>query len=191
MCIRDSYWIENHLQSPALKIFFEFMTNKKNFVIPGAITGLIVLLIYKKHGLAFILTTALVVAIDDAFPHQVIKPLVGRPRPCHALDILKHIANCSNSFSFPSNHAVNAFTIASISSLYFRNRAVIIITFTAALMIALSRVYLGQHYPTDILAGAILGSAVGYLGSKLIPTILRFLNALPKIEQWTNPTKNS
>lgn len=185
------YWIEGHLQYPALRVFFEFMTDKKNFVIPGAVAGVAILLAYKKNGLAFILTTAIVVAINDAFIHQLIKQWVARPRPCHTLEILKHIPNCTNSFSFPSNHAGNAFALASISSLYFRNRAVIMTAFILALFAALSRVYLGQHYPTDILAGAVLGSTIGFLGSKLIPITLRFLNTWPKIEQWTNPTKNS
>lgn len=174
-----------------MQSFFEFMTNKKNFAVPGAIAGLIILRTYKKHGLAFILTAGIMVGVNDAIIHQAIKPLIGRPRPCHALEILKHISNCTNSFSFPSNHAANAFVVASISSLYFRNRLVIIPMFTMALIVALSRVYLGQHYPTDILAGALLGSAFGCLGFKLYPIILRLISASPKIEQWTRPTKNS
>lgn len=179
------YWIENHLQSPALRIFFEFMTNKKNFAIPGAIVGVIVLLAYKKHGLAFILTTIIAVIMNDILLHQVIKPLVGRTRPCHVVEILKHVSNCSGSFSFPSNHAANAFVIASISGLYFKNKSLIMTLFALALIVALSRVYLGQHYPTDILAGAIFGSAVGFLGYRLNPKVLQYLNTWPKIEQWT------
>jgi undecaprenyl-diphosphatase len=162
------------------------MTNKKNFVIPGVIACAIILLAYKKQGLSFIVATGLAVVVSDVILHQLIKPLVGRVRPCHALEILRHIANCSGSFSFPSNHASNAFTVATIASLGFRKAAVMAPLFIIAAFIALSRVYLGQHYPTDILMGALWGSGAGYLGHKADPKIMQYLNTWPKIEQWTS-----
>lgn len=167
------------------------MTDKKNFVIPGVVAGSIVLLVFKKRGLAFILAMCVAVVVSDLTLHRLVKPLVGRPRPCHVLEILKHVANCSNSFSFPSNHAANAFTVAAIAGLCFRHVAVIVPLFIVAAIVALSRVYLGQHYPTDIVMGALWGSVAGYLGYKLDPIVLQYLNTWPKIEKWTSTTKNS
>lgn len=166
-----------------------FVTNKKNFIVPGAAAGLFVLAKYKKDGLAFLLTLGIMVGVGDAFAGHVLKPLVGRVRPCHVLDVLKHVDNCSNSLSFPSNHAVNAFIVATLAGLHFRQSAPYL--FVLACLVAISRVYLGQHYPTDVIGGAICGTVIGYLGYRLLPRILRGLNAIPKIQKWTNPAKNS
>jgi undecaprenyl-diphosphatase len=131
------------------------------------------------RGLALVLATALAVSFSDLLG-ATLKELIERDRPCHILANVKDIANCSNSFSFPSNHAINTFTFATIVTLTYRKFGFLL--YTLALLIGYSRVYLGVHYPTDVLAGIICGIVIGHTGYKyLYLNILNFFKKpLPK-----------
>ena len=95
-------------------------------------------------------------------PREILKPFFNRPRPC--LELLNAIvySRCSHNPSFPSNHASNIFTLATLFTGVFRNT--ILLAFTIALLVGTSRIYLGVHYPTDILGGAAMGLVMGLLG---------------------------
>jgi undecaprenyl-diphosphatase len=73
---------------------------------------------------------------------------------------LLHGAVCTDSFSFPSNHASNTFALAAFISYNYRRLA--IPSFLAACLVGYSRIYLSTHYPTDVLAGAALGMLLGF-----------------------------
>ena len=139
-----------------------FITDKTNFYIPGVIFLVLILVAYKKRGLALIIASAAFVGLNDFIGHEVIKETLQRPRPCHILPDFQHIGNCSTSFSFPSNHASNLFTAATLLTLFSRNLA--FIAYTCALLVGYSRVYLGLHYPSDVLGGALCGIVFGVLG---------------------------
>ena len=97
-----------------------FITIKQNFIVPGVIMLLLILWFYRLRGLAFIIAGAAFIGLNDFINHNFLKELVARPRPCHTLPELQHIVNCSNSYSFPSNHASNLFTAATVTGLCFR-----------------------------------------------------------------------
>ena len=150
----------------------QFISIKQNFIWPGAICLLSFLWIKRMRGLALILATIIAVAFSDLLG-ATLKDLIARDRPCHILANVKDIANCSNSFSFPSNHAINTFTFATIVTLAYRNFGFLL--YSLALFIGYSRVYLGVHYPTDVLAGIICGILIGHTGYKyLYLNILNF-----------------
>ena len=140
----------------------EFISIKQNFIVPGIILAVLILFVWRKRGLAFLVSGAIVVGLNDFISHQILKELFARPRPCHTLTDFNHITNCSNSFSFPSNHASNLFTFATLMTLCFRNT--VFLVYTMALLVGYSRVYLGVHYPTDVLGGAVCGIVMGILG---------------------------
>lgn len=148
-----------------LDVFMAFITNKKNFVVPGALLIAAILWIHKKRGLAFVLATTIIISLNDVIVAEILKPFFARPRPCHVLEGLEHVTSCSGNFSFPSGHASNIFTFAAITSLCFRNTLPLV--FIIAGLVALSRVYLGVHYPADVIAGAAVGLFMGFLGYKL------------------------
>jgi len=110
------------------------------------------------------LTTAAVVWIADVIGLGL-KQLVDRPRPETTLPQADPLLHASGP-SFPSGHATTAFAGATILALLLR-RAVPAL-FVLAAGIAFSRVYVGVHYPSDVLAGAVLGSAVALAAVRLL-----------------------
>jgi len=149
----------------------QFISIKQNFLWPGIVSIIIFLWLKRMRGLALVLATALAVSISD-FLGATLKELITRDRPCHVLSHVKDIANCSNSYSFPSNHAVNSFTFSTIVTLAYKNLSFLL--YISALLVGYSRVYLGVHYPTDVLSGALFGILIGFLGYKYF--YLKILN---------------
>lgn len=127
----------------------------------GSLWGLlgIALLVADPHGHGpIVVTLALAIAVNVAIFSSV-KKLVGRPRPFETWDHLKCIMLPPDRFSFPSGHTMTAFTVLGV--LYGPLPGVFLLILPAAVAIGLSRVYLGLHYPTDVLIGALLGAMTG------------------------------
>ncbi len=101
---------------------------------------------------------------------SVLKIVVGRARPCHALAWLEpQRLRWPNDFSFPSGHAAGAFAVAAFVFAAVDRRLGGAL-FVVAALVAFSRVALGMHYPTDVLAGAVLGTAIGLTSRRFGPT---------------------
>lgn len=138
-----------------------------------------------RTGAWALLLVAVAVGLADLLAAGVLKPWVDRLRPCFALcDIRLLVPRQSHSPSFPSNHAANCFAAAAVLSSL--GRGVARISFLLAALVALSRVYLGVHYPLDVVAGALLGLGVGR-GVRTLPegiAAVRFSleSRLPKIK---------
>ena len=148
-----------------------FVSTKENFYIPGLICLVAFLGTYKYRGLACLIALSTTIVLSDSIGHYILKEGIQRLRPCHVLpqDIIG-IVSCSNSFSFPSNHAANTFAAATLLSLCFRKATFLFFVF--ALIVCYSRVYLKMHYPTDVLGGMIFGSAMGFLGYQVYSRII-------------------
>ena len=95
----------------------------------------------------------------DYYAVYLLKNWVARPRPFVTLADVHLVGAADKSFSFPSGHAAVAFMAAVVLSKYFKRPALF---FGIAALVALSRVYLGDHYPTDVISGAALGAIIGY-----------------------------
>ena len=126
-------------------------------------------------SLIFLLGVSIVVACTDLLSYRVIKPLVHRVRPCHdeSLSGLIHIVDghCGGLYGFVSSHAANSFGIATFSFLWLKQRYRFMwLLFGWATLICYSRVYLGVHYVGDVICGAIVGMAIGYVVHQLIMT---------------------
>jgi undecaprenyl-diphosphatase len=154
--------------------FMLFVTIKENFYGVGIACVIALLGVYKNRGLAFLVAAGVAIGLADAIGHNILKEGIERLRPCHVLppDIIGMVS-CSNSFSFPSNHAANSFAAATLLSFCFRNTT--LLAFAFALIVCYSRVYLRVHYPSDVLGGAILGTCMGYLGYRVYGKILQYI----------------
>lgn len=96
----------------------------------------------------------------------LIKGLVCRPRPCHALENVRMFrTSCGGQYGFVSSHAANAFAIVTFFWLRYRrhHRIGTALMLVWAMAVCYSRAYLGKHYPGDLLGGAVLGVAMGAL----------------------------
>ncbi|MEK0422878.1 MAG: hypothetical protein RLZ95_788 [Bacteroidota bacterium] len=128
---------------------------------------------WKKNAWKWILLAAINVTLTDQISSSIFKPLFQRVRPC--LDpVLMHksrllLEHCSGGFSFTSSHAANHFGIALFIIItlqpLFKNYRFIFLIWAA--VIAYAQVYVGVHYPLDILGGTIIGILVGYYNGKL------------------------
>ncbi len=107
------------------------------------------------------------VIITAGITNLVIKPIVARPRPCndmmikYAVDIVSGIG--SRSYSFFSAHAANTSALTVFLALLIRNRLFIITMAIWSLVNCYTRMYLGMHYPFDILCGLLFGSFMGFI----------------------------
>jgi undecaprenyl-diphosphatase len=115
-----------------------------------------------KHALPVILLTLAAVGIADYTASGIFKPLMQRIRPCFALDHCRLLVLQVRSFSFASSHAANSAAAATMTWLFFHRGPFIEKLFALfmalyALLIAYSRVYVGVHYPGDILGGIAIG----------------------------------
>lgn len=119
-----------------------------------------------SEAFAFIILTVATVAITDSVTAQILKPLFGRLRPCHDPEIqpfLRGLVDCGGLYSMPSNHAANHFGLAAFW--YYSIRAMNgrrwnWLWFWAGI-ICYAQVYVGKHYPFDILAGCLFGMLTG------------------------------
>lgn len=122
-----------------------------------------------KRGILVATSLVIVVILADQVSSSLIKEWVGRMRPCHTLDGARLLVDCGAGKSFPSSHAANNFAAALIIAFYYPRYKWLY--FSTAFLVALSRVYIGVHYPLDIIGGALLGLFFGwivvYTGKKL------------------------
>ena len=120
---------------------------------------------YKRKFLIILIFTILAITLSDQ-ASVVLKNLTQRLRPCNdpSLTGLVHLINgeCGGLFSFVSSHAANSFNVAFLSLLLIKKKWYSISIIVWATVIGYSRIYLGVHYPGDVICGYLLGAFIGW-----------------------------
>jgi undecaprenyl-diphosphatase len=155
------YLINVNLQNSIFDWFMPFITEKKHWF---PVWGILVISLFWKggrKGRTLVLLMIPVIFLSDQLSASVFKPFFARSRPCVTLPDVHLLVGMKTSFSFPSAHAANFFATATMFNYFYPKYRWIY--FTAASLVALSRVFIGVHYPFDIIAGAILGALCAYM----------------------------
>ena len=145
-----------------LDFFFVTITEPKYWIIPAILGAVLFVRYQKKKALVVLFLAIITVALTDPISARIIKPLVGRLRPCHPDVMLEggiFLLGLRSTFSFPSSHATNIFAQAALFSFFYPE---IHLVFPLASLIGLSRIYIGVHYPFDVLGGAVFGIIIAF-----------------------------
>ena len=162
-------WINQSLSNPFFDALMPILRNKLTW-IPLYVILLIYLIKYHRQE-KYLFCIFLIVAIicSDSLLCNLLKNWVQRTRPCDELSLASQIhlvlKHCSGGFSFPSAHAANHATFAVFTGLFFRGKPhgklLFGILMCWALVIAFAQVYVGVHYPVDVIAGYLIGTTNG------------------------------
>jgi len=137
---------------------------------------------YKKKFFLILPFIILAVALADQVSVQLFKNLFQRLRPCHepSLEGMVHLVNgdCGGLYGFVSSHASNSFNVALISLMLIKKRWYTVSIVLWAAIIGYSRIYLGVHYPGDVVCGSLLGALIGWSMFKLYETADKKFNVL-------------
>lgn len=145
--------------NPVFDAVMPFITDLSNFEIPLAVVWMMLMVFGGRKGRVVGIGLAVTLVLTDQVSSHVIKPLVQRQRPCVSLEEVRLLTGLKNTLSFPSSHAANIFGSATVLSLAYRRPAPALLLVAAA--VAYSRVYIGVHYPLDVICGAGLGIGFG------------------------------
>lgn len=187
-------WVNQGWANPGLDVFFSTLSSRNGFALP--LDALLLLLFawrWRKTGVQLWLVMLLVVAMGDALGNGL-KHVFAQPRPCFALaDKVRQVnyppgrACGGNLAGMPSNHSLNGFAVAAFLTLALRRGLWSTALFAIAALVALSRVYLAKHFPSQIAAGALIGTVWGFAAAWLGLKYLPFMSGL----RITNPPANS
>jgi membrane-associated phospholipid phosphatase len=156
-------FINQGLSNPFLDRVMPFLSGNA-FFIPVLVAACLVLIWRgRARGLICVVLLGLVIWMGDSFVCNMIKHALQRPRPFLDLSDAHVLVGKGKSGSMPSSHAANWFAATVVLFIYYRRSLWFMLP--AACLVALSRVYNGVHYPSDILAGAILGA--GYAAASV------------------------
>ncbi|MCK5761216.1 MAG: phosphatase PAP2 family protein, partial [Candidatus Delongbacteria bacterium] len=132
-----------------------------------------------KNIYIMLIVTGITIALADIISSRIFKPFFQRPRPCQTIADLwfwkkksgiwvltDGIKSFKSSFSFVSSHASNSMGVAILWSIFYKRWAWLFISI--AILVGVSRMYLGVHYPSDILGGFALGILIAFFGRYLV-----------------------
>ena len=167
------FFIKNHIRNGFLDIVVPFYTNLGDDGIIWIVLGLVLLIPKKTRKCGIMVLAALLVMVVTN--NLILKNLIARPRPCATYPELVELVKIPTSYSFPSGHTVSAMAVA--FTVYLQHKKLGIVTIICGLLMGLSRLYVGVHFPTDvyggILVGLVIALAVYFAEKKVTPIIVK------------------
>ncbi|MCD8343224.1 MAG: phosphatase PAP2 family protein [Oscillospiraceae bacterium] len=157
-------FIQEHMRCDALTPLMQLMSRLGDAGMGWIIFGLVLLIFAKtrRGGLDMLLCLAACFCVCNL----IIKPLAARIRPYEVAETLDILVSVPTDYSFPSGHTASSFACATALTRAFGKKGAW--SFAFAALIALSRLYVGVHYPTDVLCGALLGAGISWITYSLL-----------------------
>ncbi len=144
--------------------FMYWISRSGDGYLYGPLVALLILL-NLQTGLNILICTLMAFVLELPL-YVLVKRSVKRPRPFEVHGSVKFLIKPPDKFSFPSGHTAGAFLVSGVLSYFIP--AVLVFVFIWALMVGISRIVLGVHYPSDVLAGAILGLGAAFAAIALV-----------------------
>lgn len=171
--------INKGLSNPFFDWLMPFLRNRFFWAPLYLFLGVFFIRNYKLEGWILILFLLITLAMADYLSGGLLKPIFERLRPCYNPDLkleINSLVNCDTGFSFPSAQAANYFSIATflITVFYTRWKWILPLTLAWAVSIAFAQVYAGVHFPFDVVAGAFIGSLIGYVTGTVYLTLFSY-----------------
>ena len=161
----------NGFHSPFFDTCMHYASSKFFWIPLYAFFLFLLLRDYRKNTFLIVLFVALTITVSDQVCLHFFKNVFLRYRPCHNLLLASNVHlvdDCGGMYGFVSSHAANTFALAYFLFILFKQKyKTAILLFVWAALVAYSRIYLGQHYPADVIGGALVGIASAWLVSKL------------------------
>lgn len=160
--------INNGLSNPFFDWLMPLLRNKYFWSPLYLFIVVFLLKNYKRQGFILLVFFLVTFAVADYFSASVIKPAVERLRPCNDPALKAEVISlvrCGSGFSFPSAHASNHFALGMflITVFYRKWKWILPLALLWAFSISFAQVYVGVHYPLDVIVGGILGCMIGYV----------------------------
>lgn len=170
---KDLFLLINSFGYPYLDGFMIWMSDK---YIWFPLYAYLIFRLYQQDGFTFyqpLLALILVIVITDQLTSGFMKPFFERYRPCHHPEVkslVTDISHCGGLYGFASSHAANTFGLATF--FYLKEKSALsIVLLVWASIVSYSRIYLGSHFPGDVITGA----EIGYLAAYVMYTALNIL----------------
>jgi undecaprenyl-diphosphatase len=163
----DQHWfsaINSGLANPVFDILMPILRNRITWI---PLYLLACYLAVKKFGLRggyMLLFGLLCFAFADYTTASLLKPWIARLRPCNTPDLsVRTLIDCGTGYSFPSSHAANHFALAVFFVALFgkKSKWAIFLPLIWAFSIAFAQVYVGVHFPIDVIIGGVIGTLIG------------------------------
>jgi len=171
-------FINMTIANPVTDFIMPIFTNDSFLRILYGISIGCLLVFGRKRFIWVVVLSLIVVTLTDQTASAWLKPLFERIRPCKVMEV-HLLVNCGAGLSFPSSHATNVFGQALFFGLLYRKYCLYFLIFAA--LVGISRVFVGVHYPFDVLAGAVIGGIEGGLAAWLLIYLTRTGKLKPEV----------
>ena len=151
-------WIQENLRMPGFNSLMKGITHLGDFGIVRIRTAILLVLYPERRRVGCMVTAGMLLSF--LFNNLLLKNMIARTRPYEVIGGLKLLVDKAEDLSFPSGHSATSFVAAVIIAGLLPRRYGVMAVILAAL-ISFSRLYVGIHYPTDVLFGVISGSLIG------------------------------
>jgi undecaprenyl-diphosphatase len=162
--------LNGHLVSAPTDFLFPILTSIHIIWPVYLLLAFYLIYTHREKGIFALLSLAMVLGVMDQMSTHVLKPWFNRQRPCRQETEIRLLIPCGPGQSFPSTHAINNACLAIFLSMLFSSLRIPILIF--AFLISYSRIYVGVHYPLDVLGGMIIGALFGYIAAKTFHYVL-------------------